>query len=82
MIEGAIELFTLRPMSRCFSSTGTRVDQGWDPGCAAKVLSPPKVCSLTSATRTEGYYERPGASRSLGFRLTREKLGLDGTDPR
>lgn len=31
-------------------------------------------------TRTEGYYERLGASRSLGFRLTRENLGLDGTD--
>jgi hypothetical protein len=29
--------------------------------------------------RTEGYYERLGASRSLGFRLTREDLGLDGT---
>jgi ribosomal protein S18 acetylase RimI-like enzyme len=27
-------------------------------------------------TRTEGYYERLGASRSLGFRLTREALGL------
>jgi ribosomal protein S18 acetylase RimI-like enzyme len=27
-------------------------------------------------TRTEGYYERLGASRSLGFRLTREDLGL------
>jgi ribosomal protein S18 acetylase RimI-like enzyme len=28
-------------------------------------------------TRTEGYYERLGASRSLGYRLTREALGLD-----
>ena len=27
-------------------------------------------------TQTEGYYERLGASRSLGFRLTREDLGL------
>ena len=27
-------------------------------------------------TRTEGYYEQLGASRSLGFRLTREDLGL------
>ena len=26
-------------------------------------------------TRTEGYYERMGASRSLGYRLTREDLG-------
>jgi ribosomal protein S18 acetylase RimI-like enzyme len=30
-------------------------------------------------TRTEGYYERLGASRSLGFRLTREALGLGDT---
>lgn len=27
-------------------------------------------------TRTEGYYERLGASRSLGYRLTRDDLGL------
>jgi ribosomal protein S18 acetylase RimI-like enzyme len=27
-------------------------------------------------TRSEGFYERLGASRSLGFRLTREDLGL------
>jgi ribosomal protein S18 acetylase RimI-like enzyme len=27
-------------------------------------------------TRTEGYYERLGASRSLGYRLKREDLGL------
>ena len=30
-------------------------------------------------TRTEGYYERLGASRSLGFRLSREDLGLGAT---
>ena len=36
---------------------------------------------LDIRTRTEGYYERFGASRSLGFRLTREHLGLSGTDP-
>ncbi len=35
---------------------------------------------LDIRTRTEGYYERLGASRSLGFRLTRENLGLGGTD--
>jgi ribosomal protein S18 acetylase RimI-like enzyme len=29
-------------------------------------------------TRTEGYYERLGARRSLGFRLTRADLGLPG----
>jgi ribosomal protein S18 acetylase RimI-like enzyme len=33
---------------------------------------------LDIRTRTEGYYERLGASRSLGFRLTREDLGLRG----
>jgi ribosomal protein S18 acetylase RimI-like enzyme len=33
---------------------------------------------LDIRTRTEGYYERLGASRSLGFRLTREDLGLPG----
>jgi ribosomal protein S18 acetylase RimI-like enzyme len=32
-------------------------------------------------TRTEGYYERLGASRSLGYRLTREDLGLGDGDP-
>ena len=30
---------------------------------------------LDVRTRTEGYHERLGASRSLGFRLTREDLG-------
>ena len=34
---------------------------------------------LDVRTRTEGYYERLGASRSLGFRLTREDLGLGAT---
>jgi ribosomal protein S18 acetylase RimI-like enzyme len=34
---------------------------------------------LDIRTRTEGYYERLGASRSLGFRLTREALGLEDT---
>jgi ribosomal protein S18 acetylase RimI-like enzyme len=31
---------------------------------------------LDIRTRTEGYYERLGASRSLGYRLMREDLGL------
>jgi predicted N-acetyltransferase YhbS len=35
---------------------------------------------LDVRTRTEGYYERLGARRSLGFRLTRGDLGLDGAD--
>jgi len=34
---------------------------------------------LDVRTRTEGYYERLGASRSLGFRLTCEDLGLGAT---
>jgi ribosomal protein S18 acetylase RimI-like enzyme len=34
---------------------------------------------LDIRTRTQGYYERLGASGSLGFRLTREALGLSGT---
>ena len=33
---------------------------------------------LDIRTRTDGYYERLGATRSLGFRLTREDLGLGG----
>jgi ribosomal protein S18 acetylase RimI-like enzyme len=36
---------------------------------------------LDIRTRTEGYYERMGASRSLGFRLTRENLGLGSPRP-
>ena len=35
---------------------------------------------LDIRTRTDGYYERLGASRSLGFRLTREDLGLGSAD--
>jgi ribosomal protein S18 acetylase RimI-like enzyme len=35
---------------------------------------------LDVRTRTGGYYERLGASRSLGFRLTREDLGLSHND--
>ena len=34
---------------------------------------------LDIRTRTEGYYERLGASRSLGFRLTRGDLGLSSS---
>ncbi len=34
---------------------------------------------LDIRTRTEGYYERLGASRSLGYRLTREDLRLRAT---
>jgi ribosomal protein S18 acetylase RimI-like enzyme len=34
---------------------------------------------LDIRTRTEGYYERLGASRSLGFRLTRKDLGLSSS---
>jgi predicted N-acetyltransferase YhbS len=34
---------------------------------------------LDVRTRTEGYYERLGASRSLGYRITREALGPGGS---
>ncbi len=34
---------------------------------------------LDVRTRTAGYYERLGASRSLGYRVTREALGLGDT---
>jgi ribosomal protein S18 acetylase RimI-like enzyme len=37
---------------------------------------------LDIRTRIEGYYERFGASRSLGFRLTREDLGLSSSGAR
>jgi ribosomal protein S18 acetylase RimI-like enzyme len=36
---------------------------------------------LDVRTRTAGYYERLGASSSLGFRLTREDLGLGDNRP-
>jgi ribosomal protein S18 acetylase RimI-like enzyme len=36
---------------------------------------------LDIRTRTEGYYERLGASRSLGFRVMREDLGLRRANP-
>ena len=36
---------------------------------------------LDIRTRTEGYYERMGASRSLGFRLMRANLGLGEAPP-
>jgi ribosomal protein S18 acetylase RimI-like enzyme len=35
---------------------------------------------LDIRTRTEGYYERLGARRSLGYRLTRDDLGLGAGD--
>jgi ribosomal protein S18 acetylase RimI-like enzyme len=35
---------------------------------------------LDIRTRTEGYYERFGARRSLGFRLTRADLALPSSD--
>jgi hypothetical protein len=35
---------------------------------------------LDIRTRTEGYYERLGASRSLGFRLTSADLGVRTAD--
>jgi hypothetical protein len=37
---------------------------------------------LDVRTRTEGYYERLGASRSLGYRLRRVDLGLSPDETR
>jgi hypothetical protein len=37
------------------------------------------LIALVAADGWTEYYERLGASRSLGFRLTREALGLRGT---
>jgi ribosomal protein S18 acetylase RimI-like enzyme len=57
------------------------VDRGWrGVGLGSRLLRTGLECAgglqLDVRTRTEGYYERLGASRSLGFRLTREDLGL------
>jgi hypothetical protein len=60
------------------------IDRTWRghrlaPGCCARVWSARAACGSTSAPGPGGYYERLGASRSLGFRLTREDLGRGGT---
>ena len=57
------------------------IDQGWrgrrlGPRLLREGLDRSGALQLDIRTRTEGYYERLGASRSLGFRLTREDLGL------
>ena len=56
----------------------------WRPGLGSTLLREGLEraggLQLDIRTRTEGYYERLGASRSLGFRLTREDLGLPGAD--
>jgi ribosomal protein S18 acetylase RimI-like enzyme len=57
------------------------VDRSWrGAGLGAKLLREGLErgggLQLDVRTRTEGYYERLGARRSLGFRLTREDLGL------
>lgn len=57
------------------------IDRNWRGlGLASRLLSEGLGRAggrrLDIRTRTEGYYERLGASRSLGFRLTREDLGL------
>jgi hypothetical protein len=40
---------SFRHMSRCFSSTGLHVEQGWDPDCFAEASSAREVRGLTSA---------------------------------
>jgi ribosomal protein S18 acetylase RimI-like enzyme len=57
------------------------IDQGWrgrrlGSRLLREGLDRSGALRLDIRTRTEGYYERLGASRSLGFRLTREDLGL------
>ena len=57
------------------------IDQGWrgrrlGTRLLREGLDRSGALQLDIRTRTEGYYERLGASRSLGFRLTREDLGL------
>ena len=57
------------------------IDQGWRGRrlgwrLLREGLDRSGALQLDIRTRTEGYYERLGASRSLGFRLTRENLGL------
>ena len=57
------------------------IDQGWrgrrlGSRLLREGLDRSGALQLDIRTRTEGYYERLGASRSLGFRLTREDLGL------
>ncbi len=62
------------------------IDRNWrGVGLGSRLLRQGLKCAgglqLDVRTRTEGYYERLGASRSLGFRLTREDLGLTARDP-
>jgi ribosomal protein S18 acetylase RimI-like enzyme len=57
------------------------IDQGWrgrrlGSRLLREGLDRSGALQLDIRTRSEGYYERLGASRSLGFRLTREDLGL------
>jgi GNAT superfamily N-acetyltransferase len=49
---------------------------GLGPALLREALERAGGLHLDVRTRTEGYYERLGASRSLGFRLTRADLGL------
>jgi GNAT superfamily N-acetyltransferase len=49
---------------------------GLGSGLLREALERAGGLQLDVRTRTEGYYERLGASRSFGFRLTRADLGL------
>ena len=63
------------------------IDQGWrgrrlGSRLLREGLDRSGALQLDIRTRTEAYYERLGASRSLGFRLTRRDLGLDSSAAR
>jgi ribosomal protein S18 acetylase RimI-like enzyme len=68
-------------VSMLLIESGTR-GQGLGSRLLSEGLQRAGGLRLDIRTRTEGYYERLGASTSLGFRLTRGDLGLrdDGSE--
>jgi hypothetical protein len=71
---------SFRRTFRCSWSNRIGEDASSASGSCARGLERAGGLRLNIRTRTEGYYERFGASRSLGFRLTREHLGLGATE--
>jgi ribosomal protein S18 acetylase RimI-like enzyme len=67
LIQAHVSMLLISPISRGMGLGSTLLRQGLERAGGLQ---------LDVRTRTEGYYERLGASRSLGFRLTRESLGL------
>ncbi len=67
LIQAHVSMLLISPASRGMGLGSTLLRQGLERAGGLQ---------LDVRTRTEGYYERLGASRSLGFRLTRESLGL------